>query len=377
MPKHIWQDVPYADWKTDPGSTGDDPSRVVGTGPFKFVSIDVSNGATTFDRNPDYYAQVPNLDKMILQTWPDFTSTVEALRSGAIDVILGQLPPADADSLKYDPDFVVAVYDSNAFYFLATNMDPAKTTLFEDVRTRQALAFALDRQSVVDNLLLGYGEVAEGSQPKLSIAYAPDQITTHYTYDVDKAKSLLAEAGWKDEDGDGTLELDGQKFSFSLIYGAGEAFWDQLAAYIQEAYAEIGVEVTLESVDFSTVLLPILVGTPPTYDYEMLGTSFGYDFSGDQSSMFGTDGYEVGFNFMKYSNPEVDQLYADASVMLDPAKRADLLVEATDLVNEDIPMNVLIFLKSMTAYTSRLKNYAPNYTGGIFWSIPYAWMSES
>ena len=377
LPKHIWEDVPYADWKTDPGSTGEDASRVVGTGPFKFSSFDMTNGAATFERNADYYAQVPNLDKMILQIWPDFTSTVEALRAGEVDVILGQLPPPDAESLKSDPDFVVGVYDSNSFYFLAYNLDPAKTSLFQDVRTRQALAHALDRQSIVDNLLLGYGEVAEGSQPKLSIAYAPDKITTHYAYSVNKAKTLLAEAGWKDNDGDGVLELNGEQFSFSLIYGGGEVFWDQLAAYIQEAYAEIGVKLTLQPVDFSAVLLPIVVGTPPTYDYEMLGTNYGYDFSGDQSSMFGTDGYGVGFNFMKYSNPEVDRINAEANLTLDPVARVELLIRATNLINEDIPMNILIFLKLMTAYTARLKNYTPNYTGGIFWSLPYVWLSES
>ena len=377
LPKHIWEGVPYADWKTDGGSTGEDPSRVVGTGAIKLTGFDISTGVATFERFDDYYGKVPYLDKILLQTWPDLTTSVEALRAGQVDVILGQVPPTDANSLKDEPGFTVGIYDTNALYFLSMNLDPAHTTLFEDVRTRQALAYALDRQSVVDNLLLGYGEVAQGSQATLSIAYAPDKIQTHYDYNPEKAKQLLADAGWTDEDGDGVVELNGQKLAFSLVYGGGEAFWGQHAAYIQEAYAAIGAAMTPEPVDFSTVLLPIIVGTPPTYDYEMLGTSFGWDFSGDQSGMFGTAAYEVGFNFMKYSNPDVDKLYEQASLELDPEKRIGYLVEATNLVNEDIPMNVLIFIKQMTAYSSRLQNYTPNYTGGIFWSLPYVWLSES
>ena len=76
---------------------------------------------------------------------------------------------------------------------------------------RQALFYALDRESIVNDILLGYAEVAQGTQPVISYAYAPDQITTNYTYDPEKAKALLAEAGWTDSDGDGIVDKDGER----------------------------------------------------------------------------------------------------------------------------------------------------------------------
>ncbi len=376
LPKHIWEGVPFAGWASDPGSNGQDPSRIIGTGPFKFVSLDTSTDAVTLEKNPDYYGKVPYIDQLIMSVWPDLTSAVEALRAGEIDTTVQLLPASDAAALQEDPSVNVAVYDTYAFAFLAYNLDPEKTTLFQDVRTRQALMYALDRQSIVDNILLGFAEVAQGTQPVLSPAYAPDRITTQYTYDPEKAKALLAEAGWADSDGDGVLELDGQKFEFDLVYGAGDPTWDQLVAYSQQARAEIGVAMTPDPVDFATVLLPILVGPEPSYNFEMISTSFGWSPEGDQSGMFSTDAYKTAFNFMKYSNPEVDALYAEASQTLDEERRIELLIEATNLVNDDIPMIIPYFMKGMTGSNAKLNNIFPNATSAFYWYLPYVWISE-
>jgi len=376
MSKEIWGDVPFADWATDPGSTGEDPSRVVGTGPFIFGSLDVAAGVATIEKHPGYYGQVPAIDQVKLQVWPDATSAVEALRAGQIDLYYGQLPPAEANSLKDDASFRVDVYDTYAFSVLGYNLDPARTTLFQDVRTRQALAYALDRQSIVDNIQLGYAEVAEGPQPKLSVAYAPDKMRTHYTYDTAKAKQLLADAGWSDADGDGVLELGDQKFSFALTYGAGYPTWDQLVAYAQETWAQIGVRMTPTPIDFSTVLLPIVSGPDPSHDFEMLGIGFAWDPSGDQSAMFSTDAYEGAVNFMKYSNPEVDRLNVAANQTIDATARVDLLIESANMVNDDLPAIILYFGMDATGYSAKLNNFFANTMSGGLWSLPYVWISE-
>jgi peptide/nickel transport system substrate-binding protein len=376
MPKHIWGDVPFADWATDPGTTGEDPSRVIGTGPFKFTSLDTAASVVTIEKNPNYDMQIPTIDQVKLQVWPDTTSAVEALRANQLDIIYGSLPPTDANSLKSDPAFGVDIYDTYSFTFFAYNLDPARTTLFQDVRTRQALAFALDRKSIVDNIMLDYAEVAEGPQPLLSVAYAPDRIDTHYTYDVEKAKQLLADAGWADTDGDGVLELGDQKLEFSLVYGAGYPTWDQLAAYAQEAWTAIDVRMTPTPVDFATVLVPIVSGPTPSHDFEMLGVSLSWGASGDQSPMFSTDGYDGGFNFMKYSNPEVDRINAEANQTIDEAARIELLIQSANLVNEDLPANILYFAKDATGYSAKLNNFFANTTSGGFWSLPWVWISE-
>ncbi len=124
----------------------------------------------------------------------------------------------------------VATYPTADFTFYLTNLDPEKTTLFQDVRVRQALLYALDRESIARDILLENALVAHGTQPVISYAYAPERLTTQYTYDPEKAKALLAEAGWADADGDGILEKDGTPFSFEVLYTAGSPTFDQEVA---------------------------------------------------------------------------------------------------------------------------------------------------
>ncbi len=373
--KHIWEDVPFAEWPNDAGYTGQDPARLIGTGPFQFVEVDASDQTITMRRYDGYYGETPVLDEIVVSVWPDMTSAVEALRAGQIDTILQNLQPADAVSLEDESGVTVISFDTFGFYFAAYNLNPERTTLFQDVQTRQALLYALDRQSIVDNILLGYAVVAHGTQPVLSPGYAPDEMRTRYEYDVEKAKALLAEAGWADSDGDGVLERDGQPFEFSYVYSAGDQTQDQIAAYMADAFAEVGVSMTQEPVDFATVLLGIVTGANPTFDYEMLGVGFGWDVSGDQARMFSTDAYPGQFNIMKYSNTEADAAFAAANASTDPAERRTWLVEASNIVNDDVPAQILYFTKGLNGSSSRLNNSYPN-TLSYYWYLPYVWISE-
>jgi len=384
--KHVWENVAPKDWAADPGSNGSDPSRVVGTGPFVFKEVNEGEGTSTFTRNPSYYdqtflaaagvsgQQVPFFDTYVFSTWPDETAAVEALRAGNID-FYEAVPPADVASLQ-DPSSGtdVKLYDTFDFSFYGYNLDPTKTPLFQDVKVRQALLYALDRQSIVDNIILGFATVAQGSQPTLSIAYKPDQIKTHYDFNVDTAKKLLSDAGWADSDGDGVLDKDGNKLSFKVMYGSGSATSDQIVAFVQDSWKSIGVDAQPDPVDFSKVLLPAI---EETFDYEMVFLGFTWDVTGDQSAMFGTNSYgQGGFNFMKYSNPEADKLMTQANVELDEAKRVDDLVEANNLINEDLPIAVLYFRKQRTGYQTRVQNFAPNSLGGLLWWASLGWSNS-
>ncbi|MGI8642531.1 MAG: ABC transporter substrate-binding protein, partial [Thermomicrobiales bacterium] len=215
MPAHIWSDVPFEDWGTDPGSTGEDPGRVIGTGPFVFQEWNVGE-TVMLTRYEDYWFHTPYIEEFIFQVWPDDSSALEALRSGEIDLV-ESIPNADAEDIANADNTEVAVYPTYSFNFYAYNLDPEKTQLFQDQEVRQALFYALDRETLIEEVYYGYGEVANGTQPLLSPAYAPDQIDTVYNYDPERARELLAEAGWTDEDGDGIVEKDGQPLSFELM----------------------------------------------------------------------------------------------------------------------------------------------------------------
>lgn len=368
--KHIWESVPHDQWASDGGSNGSDPSRVVGTGPFKFQETNEGEGTSTFVKNPDYYDDIPVIDTFIFSTLGDEVAAVEALRAGEID-FYENVPPTDVASLQApDQGTDVKLYDTYSFSWYGYQLDPAKTTLFQDVETRRALLYALDRQSMVDNIMLGFAEVAQGTQPILSPAYDPESITTKYNFDVAKAQELLATAGWADSDGDGILERDGQPFSFQIMYASGSPTSDQIVAFVQDSWKAIGVDAQPNPVDFNTVLVPALT---ENFEFQLVFLGFNWDPTGDQSAMFSTDAYGAGFNAMKYSNPTVDEMWAAAGKELDAEKRKQLLIDATNAVNEDLPMACLWFRKDRTGYQTRVHNYEPN-GNGLLWSLPWVWV---
>ena len=373
--KHIWEGVAFKDWEADPGSNGQDPARIVGTGPFKFVEW-VQGETTRLARNENYWQQnaIPKIDEFIFQIWPDEATAVEALLAGDIDG-MENVPPADTQTVIDNETTEVEVFDTYNFTFYAYNMDPEKTPLFQDVKVRQALFYALDRDSILENIQLGFGTVAQGSQPTLSLAFAPDEITTKYTYDPDKANALLDEAGWVDSDDDGVREKDGVKLEFEVMYTGGIRIYDQLAPYMQEAWAAVGASMTPNPVDFGSVLIPAIT---ETYDYQIAMLGFNWDLSGDQSPMFSTESYGPGFNMMKYSNPEVDRLNDEANAELDPARRRELLVQSQNLVNDDLPVGIFWFSKNRDGYNTRVKGWYPNAFGtpDLTWSMPFVSIEE-
>ena len=367
VPEHIWGEVPFADWATDPGATGEDPSRVIGSGAFKFEEWRPGE-SVTLSRNDDYYGKVPYLDEVIRVVWPDQSAVVNALLNGEIDI--AELEPADVPAVEGTEGIVVETFPTRSFTYLEFNLDPEVTTLFQDREVRQALMYALDRESIVNDILLGYSEVAQGTQPVISYAYAPEEIATVYDYNPERARELLAEAGWTDTNGDGTVDKDGQELSFEYLYPAGSPTSDQIAAYVQDAWGEIGVAAQPRALEFPALIEATT--TNPTFAVAAYG--FLWDATFLQDIMFGCDQYQVGFNDMRYCNPELDAIHDRAAVTFDEEERRALLIEAANVVNEELPILVLHFSQGIVGYSDRLQNYEPNTWGGT--PANYIWIQE-
>jgi peptide/nickel transport system substrate-binding protein len=366
VPKHIWESVPVADWRNDPGATGADPSRVIGSGPFKFQEWRQGESITLV-RNDDYYGKVPYIDSYVLRVWPDQTAVVNALLNNEIDA--AGLEPSDIAGVEGAPGIQVTHYPTRGFTYYEFNLDPEVTTKWQDKRVRQAMLYALDRESIVNDILLGYAEVAQGTQPVVSYVYAPDRITTKYTYDPEKAKSLLAEAGWTDSDGDGVVDKDGESLSFELLYSAGSPTSDQLVAYMQDAWSDIGVQATPRALEFPALIEATT--TDPSFEIALYG--FNWDATFIQDAMFGCDQYQVGFNDMKYCNPELDEINDQAKRTFDEETRRELLIQASNIVNDEQPVAVLHFSQAHAAFSDRLQNYTPS-TWGV--DLSYVWIQQ-
>ncbi len=367
MPKHIWEGVPAADWGTDPGSTGQDASRVVGSGPFKFVEW-VQEDHVTLEKNPDYWDTnfVANIDTFTYRVIPEAASATQALLTGEIDFT--EISFAEAPELSENPDLNLAVYDTTGVNWYSANQDPSKTELFVDPKVRQAMMYALDRKLLAEQVYNGYAIQADGTQPVLSIAYRPEAINTIYNFDVDKANSLMDEAGWVDEDGDGVREKDGVKFEFECLYSEGVATYEQQLPYMQQAWAEIGINMKPTAVPFTA----LLDGTD-TGDYEMAVYGFSWSIDGGQIDMFGCDFLPPqGFNSMRYCNPEYDELAQAANKELDPEKRTQMLIEASNIVNDEQAAGYIVFRQEINGSRKTLHNYLPNGYSHL-WGVSFYW----
>jgi peptide/nickel transport system substrate-binding protein len=372
VPKHIWEGVPFGEWNTDAGSTGQDPARVIGSGPFKFVEW-VLGDHVTLTKHAEYWDQqnVPNIDEYVYRVVADPASAVASLQTGESDV--AEVPFSQATPLREsNPELQVVDFDTLSFNFYITNQDEAKSNLFTDAKVRQALHYALDRDLMADIVYQGFAIRADGTQPVLSIAYAPDRINTIYTYDPEKANALLDEAGWVDSDGDGIREKDGVKFSFECTYAEGAATYEQQIPYMQQVWREVGVEMIPAAIPF-----PTLLDNNDAGNYQMSVLGFSWSVDGGQGDMFRSSAVPpAGFNMMRYSNEEYDKLDLASQSELDQEKRIDILIEASNIVNDEMAAGINVFRKSIYGGSPRVHNFFPNGYSNVWW-INYAWVDKA
>jgi peptide/nickel transport system substrate-binding protein len=370
LPRHVWQDVPVGEWGSDPGGTGTDPSRVVGSGPFRFVEW-VINDHVTLERNADYWNpdEMPVLDQFIRRVFPEESSKVAAVQTGGAEII--SVSSSQVDALQEaNPDLTVTSYPTLSFMHYYCNLDPEKSPFFSDVRVRQAMMYALDRQLIADTIYQGYAQPATGTQPELSVAYRPDEITTVYTYDPEKAKALLDEAGWV-EGSDGIREKDGVRFSFETMFSESSQNYANQIPYMQQAWREVGIEQNPAAMPF-----PSIVDLANAGDFDMVMGGFTWNVNGDQSVMYACDSAPPqGYNRMGYCNERFDELDALQRVELDPEKRISYLVEQTNIVNDELASSVILFTDGIFASAPKVHNFHPNGYDAL-WSLPYIWMEQ-
>ena len=356
VPKHIWESVPNADWRADPGATGEDPSRVVGSGGFTFKSW-TPGQEVRLVRNETYYDRPSNYSEYVFRIYPDSESEFNAFLDGDLDVI--GLEASQVETVQGTEGLQHTTYPGRGFSYYQFNLNGDVRTKFLDVRVRQAFMWALDREAIVRDIRLGYGEVANGSHPSASYAYAPDQMRTTYTYDPERAKALLAEAGWVDADGDGFVEKDGETMTVEFLYPSGSAETDTMVAYMQDAWKAVGIDMQPQALEFSA----LIEATTTNLDWDMALYGFSWDATFVQDVMFSCDMYQVGFNDMKYCNPELDTLFDEIKLEFDVEKRTALMIEAANIVNDEQPIGVIYFGVAIAAWSPNIHNYRPNTWG--------------
>jgi len=352
--KHLFENVTPKDWRTNDYST----TKPIGTGPFKFKEY-AQGDHVTLVGNPDYFRGATALNQYIFKVVKDGTVLVQQLKTGEVD--FGSVSPELYDDTAKSANLNVVDYDTFGFTYFGYNLDPAKTTLFQDVKVRQALFYAVDRDAIVKKLFAGHGVVAIGTEPMLSWAYQPDKITTKYNFDPKKAAQLLDDAGWK-AGSDGIRAKDGKRLSFSMWTNSGNKTRENYLLVLQDAWKAIGVEMKPQFEEFSVYLDRI----NKNFDFEMFLVGFSWGTDPDQQTMWDSKQHGSGFNSYNYNNPKVDQLLADGLHTLDQEKRKAIYLDMQNAVLADAPAMVSDFPKGIVAVNKRVKNRIPNAVSTTF-----------
>lgn len=322
---------------------GDNP---VGTGPFTFVEWK-KNDSITIDKNADYWdKELPKLDKVIFRAIPDNSARLNALSTNEIDLADG-INPSDTKTVTDNAKLQLFERPSmNVGYLGLTNTRPP----FDNVKVRQAVNHAIDKQAIIDAFFNGGAEIAKNPMPSSISGYNDD--IAGYDFNPEKAKALLKEAGF--EDG---FEMELWAMPVPRPYMPDGT---KVAEVIQKNLADIGIKAKIVSYEWATYLEKTKNGEADAF---MLGWTGD---NGDADNFLYTllDKDNIGSNnYSFYSNDKVHDILIAAQSEVDEDKRNELYAQAQEIIFEDAPWVPLAHSTPLLAGNADLVNFTPHPTG--------------
>ena len=334
LPKHVIEQyseevLSTADWFNHPD---------VVSGPFIVTDFDVDH-YISYEANKDYWKGAPKIDKLNIKI-VDGSQLYAGLQSGEIDITqqtMSDIPQEDYESVEA-LDNVDVVYGSpvtNQSVFIQTKNVP-------DVKVRQAMLYAIDRQQILEELLNGHGEIVDGFLSSASPFY--DDSLTPVSYDPEKAKALLEEAGW---DGSQTIRF---------YVNSGDSTFVNAASIIAAEWAAVGIKAEIQTVDFAT-----LMSVAGTEDYDVLAVQYTYapvDPYPDVAWLLGGEGSWTG-----YSDDTLNDALTKSQLTSDPEETKELFSVVDKKVQEDVPMFSAYVISAQGAVSKRITGAAPSVYG--------------
>ncbi|MCY9530736.1 ABC transporter substrate-binding protein [Paenibacillus alvei] len=327
----------------------------VGNGPYKLEKFTPGQEAVLV-ANELFYQGKPKIEKLIYKFTTSETN-VQLLQAGETDMDFIDVNKDTIEQLKEFGFVDVNLFPANSYGYIAFNH---KHDQFKDKRVRQALTYGLNRKEIVDAVYQGYADVLNVPQSKVSWAFTDD--VNKYDFDLEKAKQLLDEAGWK-VGGDGIREKDGKKFKITFTATTPNPVNDAIIPLAQASYKELGIEFVAEQMDFNAAVDKRKKG-----DFDMMFLAWGL--TPDPQSgenVFKTGGSQ---NDVGYSNPKVDELFTKAGAMVDTEKRKEVFKELYKELNEDLPYIFLYQRRDMWANNARLQGFDMSPYRNFTYSLP-------
>lgn len=323
----------------------------VSTGPYMVKSF--SKAKTELDANPHYYDKVPFAHAQI-NTIDDPNTRAMALQKGEIDVAVN-IAPGDMQLFQDKNKFTVSTISSIRDVLARLNVSNGKP--LADKNVRKALIQSLGRDTYC-KVLLKDTFTPGGPLLPPSVDYGFDKLKAEYpdNYNVENAKKLLADAGWKDTDGDGYVDKDGKNLELDFVYYSGRAELPLFAEATQSDAKKVGIKVNLKNVDYN-----VLDGIGTRGEYDMLISNVLAEQAGDPE-VFINMYWKTNVNGSNpqngsgYSNPAYDALSDQLSQEFDPAKRKEIIEQMEKIIQDDAATLVFGYPQTNMISSKKVKN---------------------
>jgi len=330
----------------------------LGTGPFKFIRYDNAQQVCDVEAFPEYWEGAPKLQQVRVRVISDMNALQAELQSGRVDIapLPTSLSPDAIKRLEQDPNLQVKAFPGSNVVLLTIN---TASPPLDNVKVRQAIAYAIDRESLIQNLLRGFGTIAHSIIPEESWSYSTGQT---YSYDPARAKQLLDEAGFRDPDGDGPR----MRFEKPVVYklSGSSLAGRQYAGVIQNYLKEVGIPVEIQTPEQNTLLDELRRG-----NFQIAYTQW---VGGNQDPIFYKDLFatseiptqtRTSRNRSRYSNKELDALLDEAVNTFDRQKSLDLYRRIQDIVSRDVPVFPMWYQSNVIIAKKNVGNIQVNASG--------------
>ncbi|HEX6790461.1 MAG TPA: peptide ABC transporter substrate-binding protein, partial [Candidatus Krumholzibacteria bacterium] len=331
----------------------------VGSGPFKFESW-TAGSHLTLVKNPDYYGDGPYLDQIIFKFVPTENALLVQLKTGEIDMF-------DNANINFMSQLEVIpgirVYRTPMLMYEHLDLNTEHPVL-KDRRVRRALSYATNKQEIADRIYNGLVKVAALDEFDASSYYSASA-ASRATFDPAKARRLLLEAGWKDTDGDGICDRNGQPLKLSIAASAGQPNRERTELVLRDQWRQVGIDLQLGN--FGPT---VLYGTYEDggilkrgkFDVAMYAWLSSPAPSRREALYASSSIPPMGQNHPRFVNDELTRLLEAGSAEADLAARDDIYRRVQDILVDEAPVIPLFWYTAIDPVTTRLKNFRPNAT---------------
>ncbi|MCX6168340.1 MAG: ABC transporter substrate-binding protein [Ignavibacteriales bacterium] len=370
MPKHLFEKLDRSGL-----ATSDMSFKPVGSGPYKLESWEKSQNLKLVKNENSFLSSGDEIKEIVFKIIPDYNSRINQLKKGEID-LTENIRPEDIESLSSEKDLSIVPRKGREYDYLGlNNIEPAQqkgkkivpNNLFGSPSIRKAIAYALNRQTIIDEYLMGHGELMVGP---IAPIYKSDLDPTlkPMEFNIDEAKKILKSEGWNDSDGDGILDKNGRKFSFTISVPSGNPLRTFTSNIVQNNLKAVGIDAKIEFLEPAVIFPKMFKG-----ELNAWVAGWGVPIPLNLKPYWYSDKKIAGANVCNFRNPEIDKILEKLETKITDTERHELLKRFQKIVSDEQPVVFLFWIDNMVGFNNRIKNIPINPLGVVqkcwTWSI--------